>query len=80
MSRRAPRSPFIQSDVIVVGVDIAKDDCVAVAQDGMGGVTKPLKFSMSRLGFDALEAFARRVTEATGSTGFTVALDSQWLS
>lgn len=75
MSRRAPRSAFIQSNRIVVGVDIAKDECVAVAQDGHGGLTRPLKFSMSRLGFAALESFAQRVTESAKAASFVVALE-----
>lgn len=75
MKRRAPRSPFIQSNRIVVGVDIAKNDCVAVAQDGCGGLTKPLKFSMSRLGFAALDAYARKETASAGSESFVVALE-----
>ena len=75
MTRRAPRSPFIQSNRIVIGVDIAKDDCVAVAQDGAGRLTKPLKFSMSQLGFTALDSFARSIVDSTGAEGFVVALE-----
>lgn len=75
MSRRAPRSAFIQSNRIVIGVDIAKDECVAVAQDGRGGLTKPLKFSMSQIGLAALEAFARRVADSAKAESYVVALE-----
>lgn len=75
MQRRAPRSPIIQSDVIILGVDIAKDQSVAVAQDGAGGVSKPLEFAMSQLGFEALWAFARRAAKSAGAASFVVALE-----
>lgn len=75
MSRRAPRSAFIQSNRLVIGVDIAKDASVAVAQDSSGRLTKPLTFSMTQLGFEALKAFAEKETESAGAGDWVVALE-----
>lgn len=75
MHRRPPRSPFIQPDVSIGGIDIAKDEAIVVVQAGDGGVSKPFKFSMTQLGFEALLAFARRAAKSAGTTRFVLALE-----
>lgn len=75
MKIRTLRSPCIQSDRIVIGVDIAKSTCVAVAQTGDGQVSKPLKFGTSRSGFEKLRTFALSMVEAKRATDFVVALE-----
>lgn len=73
MRRRTRRCPIIQSQVVVIGVDIAKDDNVAVAQFGDGATLKPLKFKTSAEGFEKLLAFAERASRM--SEGFVIALE-----
>ena len=75
MKIRTLRSPCIQPNRVVIGVDVAKSECVAVAQTADGGVTKPLKFDTNRNGFERLRTFAQRVMEAKRSEDFVVALE-----
>jgi transposase len=75
MRRRTLRCPIIQPDRVVIGVDIAKKDSVAVAQMGDGTLTKPLRFETSAAGFHALLAYAERAVRASGARGFVVALE-----
>lgn len=72
---RTLRSPCIQSDRIVIGIDLAKKECVAVAQTSDGKVSRPLKFPTNWGGFEALLAFGRRSKEAAGAKNFVVALE-----
>ena len=72
---RTLRSPCIQSDRIVIGVDLAKKECVAVAQAGDGKVSRPLKFPTNWAGFEALLAFGRRSKATAGAKNFVVALE-----
>ena len=73
MRRRTRRCPIIQSNVVVIGVDIAKDDNVAVAQLGDGSTLKPLKFKTSVEGFERLLAYAKRASRM--SAGFVIGLE-----
>lgn len=75
MRIRTLRSPCIQPDRIVIGVDIAKHSCVAVAQTGEGGVTKPCTFKTNWSGFEGLLAFGRRAKATAGAKDFVVALE-----
>lgn len=75
MRRRALRCPIIQSHRVVIGVDIAKEESVAVAQMGDGTVAKPLRFTTTAEGFSKLLAYAEEATRATGATGFVVSLE-----
>jgi len=86
MRRRTPRSKRIQSNIVIVGVDIAKDKNVAVAQIGDNSVLKPLQFSTDEAGFKALLAYAGRahrmsegVVFALEPTGHYGAPLVQWL-
>lgn len=72
---RTLRSPCIQSDRIIIGIDLAKKECVAVAQTSDGKVSRPLKFPTNWGGFRALLAFGRRSKEAAGAKNFVVALE-----
>ncbi len=75
MRRRTLRCPIIQSNRVVIGVDIAKEDSVAVAQMGDGTLMKPLRFKTTAEGFAALVAYAKRAVDASGAEGFVVSLE-----
>lgn len=76
MRRRTPRCPMIQSDQIVIGVDIAKTNNVAVAQFGDGTVANAKTFKTTRDGFNALIDYAHRALRHANATGFVVALEA----
>ena len=73
--RRTRRCPPIKSELLVVGVDVAKAAHVAVALSSDGSESKPLKFEVSREGFLELEAFALKQVARCGATGWVVALE-----
>ena len=75
MRRRTLRCPIIQSNRVVIGVDVAKNRSVAVAQMGDGTVTKPLRFGTTLTGFVRLLDYAERAVEVTSGEGFVVALE-----
>ncbi len=75
MRRRTLRCPIIQSDRVVIGVDIAKKDSLAVAQMGDGTLAKPLRFDTSARGFHELLTYAEHAVAASGARGFVVALE-----
>lgn len=75
MRRRTLCSPTIQSKIVVIGVDIAKNDSVAVAQAGDGTLAKPLKFKTSTEGFAELLRYAKRSVKSSKSQGFVVSLE-----
>lgn len=72
---RTLRSPCIQPNRIVLGVDVAKKASVAVAQASDGKVSRPLTFEMNWRGFEALLEFGRRSKAAARAKDFVVALE-----
>lgn len=76
MRRRTPRCPMIQPDRIVIGVDIAKTNNVAVAQFGDGTEAKPKTFKTNRQGFETLIRYAQRAVQHAKATGFVVAFEA----
>ena len=75
MRRRTLRCPIIQSNRVVIGVDIAKEQSVAVAQMGDGTVARPLRFITTAEGFTKLVAYAEEATKVSEATGFVVSLE-----
>jgi transposase len=75
MRRRTLRCPTIQSNFVVIGVDIAKTEFVAVGQLSSGEETKARKFAMSRSGFQAFEAWWRQVVTKAQAEGVVFALE-----
>lgn len=72
---RTLRCPIIQSHRVVIGVDIAKEESVAVAQMGDGTVAKPLRFNTTSGGFAKLVAYAEAAVKASGASDFAVSLE-----
>lgn len=75
MRRRTLRCPTIQSNFVVIGVDIAKSEFVAVCQRGSGEESRPRKFSMSRSGFEDLSSWWRKEVAQARADGAVFALE-----
>jgi transposase len=75
MRRRTLRCPIIQSNRVVIGVDIAKRQSVAVAQMGDGTVAKARRFTTTAEGFASLVAYGQEAVKESGATGFVVSLE-----
>lgn len=73
--RRTRRCAPIKSELLVVGVDVAKAAHLAVAVDAEGTASKPLTFSVTQEGFEALLAYARQQAQRRGAQGFVVAME-----
>lgn len=63
------------SEIVVIGVDMAKESFVAVAEFDDGAVSKPKKFTVGREGFEAFLAFAGQEVGRRGRSRFVVALE-----
>lgn len=73
--RRTRRCAPIKSELLVVGVDVAKAAHLAVAVDAEGTASKPLTFSVTQEGFEALLAYARQQAQRRGAQDFVVAME-----
>lgn len=73
--RRTRRCAPIKSELLVIGVDVAKHAHVAVAVSAEGVNSKALTFSVTQEGFEALLAFAKQQVQRMGAAGFVVALE-----
>ena len=54
MSSKAKRDGRIKSDIVVVGIDVAKRRHVAAIRFPDGGIAKPFSFTNDRQGFERL--------------------------
>lgn len=73
--RRTRLCQVINPELVVVGIDVAKNKHVAVAVAGDGRASKPKSFEATQAGFEALLAFARDCVRRMGAKGFVVALE-----
>jgi transposase len=71
MSSKAKRAGRIKSDIVVVGIDVAKRRHVAVNRFPDGSITKPFSFQNDRQGFERL---ITRVEHACIESGLREAL------
>ena len=76
MSSKASRRRLIKSDVLVVGIDVAKWRHVAAIRISDGTTEKPFSFSNDRIGFDKLLAKAEVTRTRYGLKGILFALES----
>lgn len=74
-SRRTLRCPKSQSNLVVIGVDVAKSDFVAVGLHGDGAETKPKSFPMTREGFDGFATWWVQVITWAKADGAMFALE-----
>ena len=65
----------IQSEILIVGVDVAKGKHLAVACAGDGRELRPLSFGNDSSGFSGLLNYCEVSASETGSKGFVVALE-----
>lgn len=65
----------LASDLVVLGVDMAKGSFMAVAEFEDGEVSKPRKFEVGRAGFDAFLSFAQAEVKRRSRKGLVVALE-----
>jgi transposase len=75
MSKRTRRCEPVQSNLVVIGIDVAKKSHVAVAARADGGTMKPLVFAASRDGFAALHAYGDRAVADAGASGWVVGME-----
>jgi transposase len=73
--RRTRRCAPIKSELLVIGVDVAKNAHLAVAVSAEGVSSKALPVPVSQQGFEALLAFAQQQIQRMGAVGFVVALE-----
>jgi len=73
--RRTRLCQPINADVLIVGVDIAKTEQVAVATSADGRKRKPLRFKCDAKGFAALVAYVEDQLKRLGGTTWVVALE-----
>ena len=60
MSSKAKRDGRIKSDIVIVGIDVAKRRHVAAIRFPDGGIKKPFSFRNDRQGFERLIGCAER--------------------
>ena len=75
MRRRTLRCSIIQSNLVVIGVDVAKTTFVAVGLHGDGAETKPRSFAMTRAGFDGFATWWEQVATKAKAEGVVFALE-----
>lgn len=75
MSRKARECRSIQREIVVVGVDVAKEKLVARAVAGDGRTGKSLTFGCNLAGFESLLAYAQRSRSSLGASGFVIAME-----
>ncbi len=76
MSSKAGRRRVIKSDVLIVGIDVAKRRHVAAIRISDGRTEKPFSFSNDRIGFDKLLCKAEAARARYGLKGIVFALES----
>jgi hypothetical protein len=76
MSSKAGRRRVIKSDVLVVGIDVAKRRHVAAIRVSDGRTERSFSFSNDRIGFDKLLAKAEAARARYGLSGILFALES----
>lgn len=75
MSRRAQFCRPIQSELVVIGIDVAKRKLTARALGGDGRVGSLCRFGCTVEGFEKLQRYADSWTERFGAEGFVVAME-----
>jgi len=75
MSRRAQVRRPVQSEIVVIGVDVGKRKLTARALAGDGRIGKRCVFGCDREGFEKLFGYAQRSVERFGAEGFVVAME-----
>lgn len=73
--RRTRPCPPINPELLVIGIDIAKDTHVAVATTSDGRSAKPHRFAATREGFESLLDYATSATTKVAATGFVTAME-----
>lgn len=73
--RRTRLCTPINPEVLVIGVDIAKNEHVAVASAGDGRLSKAQRFKADAVGFAAFLAFAEEQVKRFGAKSWIVALE-----
>jgi transposase len=76
MSRRAQDCRPIESEVLVVGVDVGKRKLVGRAVSGDGRSGKPCRFGCEAAGFEALAGYAEAWRKRLGARGYVVAMEA----
>jgi len=75
MSRRTRDCRPIQPEILVVGVDVAKEKMVARAVGGDGRTAKTLQFGCDAAGFEKLLGYAEKAARDLGASGFVAAME-----
>lgn len=75
MQRRTRRCPPVDPNLLVIGVDVAKQSHVAVASSSDGRTRKPLSFPATKAGFESLRAYAEKAMADVGARGWVVGLE-----
>ena len=76
MSSKAQRSRIIKSDVLVVGIDVAKRRHVAVCRRPDGFKEKPFSFTNQRCGFEKLLNLSQDSERRNGCNSLLFALEA----
>ena len=76
MSNRARRSRIIKSNVLVVGIDVAKRRHVAVCRRHDGRKEKPFAFTNERSGFEKLLRVSEDSKQRNGYSSLLFALEA----
>lgn len=75
MSRRTRQCVPVQSDIVVVGIDVAKEEQTAVAVSGAEQEAKPLKFGFHQEGFEKLVRYASEAVRRREARRFVAAME-----
>jgi transposase len=75
MSSRTRRPTRYNDDTLVVGIDIAKDRQVAVAEGPKGITTKPLTFNNDQKGFEQFSSWLIKTMSRFGTTAVVIGME-----
>ncbi len=76
MSSKAKRAGRIKSDIVVVGIDVAKRRHVAAIRFPDGGIIKPFSFQNDRQGFERLINRVEQARFESSARGSLFALEA----